>query len=559
MDLNQLLNDERLLANLIGVHAAIGVILLASVLFRRLIKHGGEQVSRWTGLAWLDNLGKEAAKGMRAVLFWGTVTLMIVGIGSMVAYHVSGRDIRIDAKTWAGHLSGATLASFGIMVAKLVGLALGMALAYRLLQKARIFAETHVHHQLPRHVHPETPILTGQAPAVTPFGENSQPETDRRHQLEQTIRKWFTLLERFGIALLTLVGFWLAGRIVGFTDSDGWATLALRIATFLMVARLLTLSCRTLFHLFANLGNKYLDSGKFQRYWERIVRLFPLGERCFEAAIWIFAASQCAESLSFIAFVAKFGNAIVQCIGIFFGTRVLIEVLHVFINEILGVYREDRADDQKGQTLVPLLESVSQYVLYFGCVLMMLRVFEVDTTPILAGAGVVGLAVGLGAQNLVADVVAGFFILFENQFLVGDIVQVGDACGRVEAINIRNTQIRDESGKLYFIPNGQIKTVINFSKGYVNAVVDIKVPTSSNLDQVMRDMAEAGRRLRERRREVTGETVIKGLVDLTPGDMTIRAVTRVQPGAHVVVQLEYRKILKDVFDETARTTHKLAA
>ena len=203
---------------------------------------------------------------------------------------------------------------------------------------------------------------------------------------------------------------------------------------------------------------------------------------------------------------------------------------------------------------MPLLGSLSQYVIYFGSVLMMLRVFEIDTTPILAGAGVVGLAVGLGAQNFVADVVAGFFILFENQFLVGDIVQVGDAVGRVEAINIRHTQIRDEGGKLYIIPNGQIKTVINFSKGYVNAVVDIKVPTTTNLDQVMRDMAEAGRRLRERRREVMGETVIKGLVDLTPTEMVIRAVTKAQPGTHLTMQQEYRKILKEVFDEGARMT-----
>jgi moderate conductance mechanosensitive channel len=155
--------------------------------------------------------------------------------------------------------------------------------------------------------------------------------------------------------------------------------------------------------------------------------------------------------------------------------------------------------------------------------------------------------------------VSGFFILFENQYLVGDIVQIGDAMGRVEAINIRHTQIRDDNGKLFIIPNGQIKTVVNFSKGYVNAVVDLKVPTSTNLDQVMRDMSEAGRRLRERRREVMGETAIKGLVDLTLNDMVIRAVTKVQPGTHLSVQNEYRKILKEVFDEAVRTPKALAA
>ena len=248
-----------------------------------------------------------------------------------------------------------------------------------------------------------------------------------------------------------------------------------------------------------------------------------------------------------------------QCIGIFFGTRVVIELLHVFINEAFGMFNEENADESKGATLVPLLESVSRYAIHFGSVLMMLRVIGVDTTPILASAGVIGLAIGLGAQSFVSDVVSGFFILFEEQYFVGDIVQIGDAQGRVEAINIRHTQIRDENGKLYIIPNGQIKTVINFSKGYVNAVVDVKVPTSTSLDQIMRDMAEAGKRLRDRRREVMADTVIKGLVDLTPSDMVIRAVTKVQPGMHLTMQQEYRKILKEVFDEAARNMNKALA
>jgi small conductance mechanosensitive channel len=309
----------------------------------------------------------------------------------------------------------------------------------------------------------------------------------------------------------------------------------------------------------ANLGNSQFDKGRFHRYWERVVRLFPFGERCFEAAVWIFAATQCINALVFIELIAKYGDAIVQCIGIFFGTRVVIELLHVFINEAFGMYQEDRSEDQKGQTLVPLLESVSRYVIYFGSFLMMVNAFGFPTSPILASAGVVGLAVGLGAQSFVSDLVSGFFILFEEQYFVGDIVQIGDASGRVEAINIRNTQIRDENGKLFIVPNGQIKTVVNFSKGYVNAVVDIKAPTSANLDQVMRDMLEAGKRLRERRKEVMAETVIKGLVDLTPSDMVVRAVTKVQPGTHLSMQQEYRRILKEVFDESAKATMKALA
>jgi moderate conductance mechanosensitive channel len=553
MDLSKWLNDERLLANLIGIHVVLAVLLVLSVVLRRTLKSASEQLARWTGLQWLDAISKEAGKGMRAVLFWSTVTLMVASIASMAAYHLSGRDLRADVKESYADLTSAHLLAFGAIVGKLVLLAIGAAIAFRLVRRLRVFLESFVHHHLPKHVHPDSlPAPTDGD--VLPINSAAEPRpiSERRQNLEETIRRWFTLLERFGAALGLVAAFWIGGRIIGLHDVDDWAHLVFRIMAFFMVARLLTLGCRTMFHVFANLGNKHLDKGSFHRYWERIVRLFPLGERCFEAAVWIFAAAHCADALTFIAFVSRFGTGIVQCIGIFFGTRVAIELLHVFINEAFGMYKDEETDDQKGQTLVPLLESLSQYVLYFGSVLMMLRVFEVDTTPILAGAGVVGLAVGLGAQNFVTDLVSGFFILFENQYLVGDFVQIGDATGKVEAINIRTTQIRDESGKLVIIPNGQIKTVVNFSKGYVNAVVDIKVPTTSNLDQVMQDMAEAGKRLRERRREVTGETMIKGLVELTPGDMTIRAVTKVQPGTHLIMQQEYRKMLKEVFDERAR-------
>jgi moderate conductance mechanosensitive channel len=552
MDLSKVLNDDRLLANLITIHVVLAVLVIISIILRKLLKNGGEQIARWTGFTWLEGVGKEAVKGMHSMLFWITVGLMIVMVASTAVYHVAGRDARNDFVSLSEQVTLTHLTALGIAIGKLVGLMIGIALSFRLVRRLRVFLEVYVHHHLPRHVLPEAAAV----PAAT-----SGPAADgeRHPHLEETIRRWFTLFERYLLVLSVLGGFWLAGHIVGVESTDRWSKLVLQVVTFFMAARLLTLACRTMFHVVANLGNKHLDKGHFHRYWDRIVRLFPLGERCFEAAVWIFAAAQCARALDFIIFIARYGDGIVQCIGIFFCTRVLIELLHVFINEAFGMYKEDRVEDPKGRTLVPLLESLSQYVFYFGSVLMMLRVFEIDTTPILAGAGVVGLAVGLGAQNLVGDVVAGFFILFENQYLVGDIVQIGDAMGRVEAINIRSTQIRDESGKLVIIPNGQIKTVVNFSKEFVNAVVDIKVSTSANLDTVMRDMLEAGKRMKARRSEVMADTVIKGLVDLTPNDMVIRAVTKVQPGTHLTMQQEYRRILKEVFDESARATMKVAA
>jgi small conductance mechanosensitive channel len=555
MDLNALvnsvLNNERLLANLIGIHVVLGGLLVFSVGLRKLFKHSTKRFVRWSELKWLHGLDRQAHRSLRCGLFWLTLGLMALAIAAMAIYHYCERDIRADLRDWQSRLTGTQIFTFGIVLGKLVVLAVLAGVALRLIRRLGSFLEAVVQHSLPRQLPP--PIVPAEA------SRGDRPHLEHRLNYEATVKRWFAMLQRFASAAVILGCIWLAGRIVQVPEVDVLAALALRIVAIITGARLLTLSCRTVSYALAGLGDRHLGHSKFHRYWDRVVRLLPFGERCFEAAVYITAASMCVRELEFIAFVASYGTKIVQCIGLFFGTRVLIELLSVFINEAFGMYKEDRPVDQKGLTLVPLLQSFCQYTLYFGSGLFMLRVFEVDTTPILAGAGILGLAGGLGAQSLVTDVVSGFFILFENWYLVGDIVQIGDAVGRVEAVSIRHTQVRDEQGKLFIIPNGQIKTVTNFSKGYVNAVVDIKVPATTNLARVMQDLAEAGRRLRQKRIEVLAETVVKGLIDLTPSDMVVRAVTKVQPGTHLLMQQEYRRLLKEVFDEARDAPKALAA
>jgi small conductance mechanosensitive channel len=545
---DSVLNNERLLANLIGIHLVLAALILLSVAARKTFKHGTQRLIRWTEIAWLNRIHKQAHRSLRGIMFWLTLALMILACAGMALYHYAGQDIRTDLREWYAQLTGAQILAFGIVLGKIVIVAVVVGIAFRVVSQLCAFLEAVVQHHLPT-----------QMPTPADAPRQDRPYLDHRISYEKTVRRWFIMIERLGLTAIVLGGVWVAGRVGDIPHVATFAALLLRILTIITLARLLTLSCRTLSFVLASVGDQHLGKGKFQRYWDRVLRLVPFGERCFEAAVYIMAASMCVRELEFIAFVYSYGAKIVQCIGIFFGTRVLIELLYVFINEAFGMYQEDRPIDQKGLTLVPLLQSMSQYGLYFGSGLFMLRVFEVDTTPILAGAGILGLAGGLGAQSLVTDVVSGFFILFENWYLVGDIVQIGDSVGRVEAVSIRHTQIRDEQGKLYIIPNGQIKTVTNFSKGYVNAVVDIKVPASTNLAHIMRDMAEAGRRLRDTRHEVLADTIVKGLIDLTPGDMVIRAVTKVQPGTHLMMQQEYRRLLKEVFDEAQAAGPKAMA
>ena len=452
----------------------------------------------------------------------------------------------------ANQLTAREIFDFGLAVGELTVLAIAVYFVLRVIQKPKGFLENYALAHLPQ----KCPL------GFDRLGADGETITEQEHQERQhrNVKHWFHLLERFAMCTVVLTGIWIAGHILKIIGPvDKVIGFAIRMLTIVMVGRLLILSCRTISHALAELGNRHLGQSKFTRYWERVTRLFPFGEKCFEAAVYITAASLCVLAMSNIEVIAQFGPLLVQCIGIFFVTRVLIELSTVLLNQAFGMYDEDKPIDQMAKTLVPLLQSVCQYGLYFGSGLMMMNVFGLPTTSILAGASSLGLAVGLGAQSMVTDVVSGFFILFENQYLVGDMVQICDAQGRVEAVSIRHTQVRDEQGKLYIIPNGQIKSVINFSKGYVNAVVDIKIPTNTPLEQVIKDLAEAGHRLRQARREVMADTIVKGLVDLTPSDMTIRAVTRVQPGTHLTMQNEYRRHLKEVFDQRQAKPVSLAA
>ena len=512
------LSDDRLLFNLIALHALLGLILLVSILLRRALVHGGDNIARLTGLRWLRGASQEAARKLGSFLFLATLGVMGIAVVTFILYHLAGRDVRSDIVHWYEQLTWQEIVQLLVSVGELAALLCGAWLAGRYC--CRLLPWLH--------------DCVGQA-----LGEK-----------EKSLSRWSVMLERYAMILLSLAVVWCAGHIVGLGKmADKVVGSVFPVVVIVSLAHLLILSCRTLSQALAAWGSRSLGTGKLQRYWERVTRLFPFGERCFEAAVFVAAASLCIRRFTFIAVVAGFGPRIVECIGIFFGTRVLIELLQVLLNEAFGVYEEGAAMDQKRLTLVPLLQSLSQYVLYFGSGVMMLDVLGVPTSPILAGAGILGLAGGLGAQSLVTDVVSGFFILFENQYLVGDYVRINDAAGRVEAVSIRTTQIRDEQGRLHTIPNGQIKRVINYSKTYVIAQVDLKLPADRNVDDVFQAMTEAGRRLRQMHKEVLADTVIKGIVDLTPDDMTVRAVTKVHPGTHHAMQNEYRRLLKEVFDE----------
>jgi small conductance mechanosensitive channel len=172
-------------------------------------------------------------------------------------------------------------------------------------------------------------------------------------------------------------------------------------------------------------------------------------------------------------------------------------ILNLISRFIHRIFRISRRDPQKDKTLETLLASALRYLIYAVAIMLVLGQF-IDITPIIAGAGVLGLAVGIGAQSLVKDIITGFFIIFEDQFHVGDLVEInGQVTGRVEELGLRLTTIREWNGKKFYIANSEIKTVRNYNREELRAVVTATFPFEEDpsrirkvLEQVCREVEE---------------------------------------------------------------------
>jgi small conductance mechanosensitive channel len=150
---------------------------------------------------------------------------------------------------------------------------------------------------------------------------------------------------------------------------------------------------------------------------------------------------------------------------------------------------------KRAQTLGQLSQNVLNVVVTSIALLMVLRELGVDIVPMLTGAGIVGVALGFGAQYLVRDVIAGFFLILENQVRVGDVAEINGTGGSVEAVNLRTIVLRDFEGTLHIFQNGAIDTLANRSKDFAYYVVELTVPYGQNTDQVIDVMKDAGREL----------------------------------------------------------------
>lgn len=239
--------------------------------------------------------------------------------------------------------------------------------------------------------------------------------------------------------------------------------------------------------------------------------------------------------------VQKLGLVILTCIVLLWAVQLIGRAVRKAVddgNSDVTTEAERRAD-----TLASVLNHLAWVLVAAFVVLSTLQEFGVNVGPLVAGAGIAGVALGFGAQSLVKDWIAGFFLLMENQFGVGDIISVDSShTGTVERMTLRVTQIRDAEGKAHYLPNGSISQVVVLSKDFARALVDIEIDFDADIDGVMALLGQVGAGLaQEWPDRLLEATQVLGVENIGANGIMLRTLTKVAPGKQWEVARELRK------------------
>jgi len=215
------------------------------------------------------------------------------------------------------------------------------------------------------------------------------------------------------------------------------------------------------------------------------------------------------------------------------------------------VLREDELT-LRVKTLSKLFNWIGGFVVFGLIIYMLLENLGISVAPLLAGAGIIGLAFGFGGQYLIRDLINGLFILIEGQYRISDVVKIGEYGGLVENINLRITTLRDLRGRIIIVPNGEIKTVVNYTKEYAQALLDIGVAYKENVDKVMDVIKQVGEEMRGDKyfgRLILGDLEMLGVDDFADSAVIIKFRMKTLPIRQWEVMREFRRRLKNRFDE----------
>lgn len=248
------------------------------------------------------------------------------------------------------------------------------------------------------------------------------------------------------------------------------------------------------------------------------------------------------------AIIERLFRIIIISISMYIIIKLCNKLIEKFVDKQVKSKLRFTLEPQKAITIGEVLKSVVKYLVYFlGITMMFYDIFSKIPVAI-ASAG--GFAIGFGAQSLVKDLINGIFILFEDQYGVGDHITIGQFTGIVESIGIRTTIIRDFTGDLHLIPNGNVLEVTNHSRGDIRFVVDVKISYEENADRAIEIIKETNSNFQEKHiEELRGSIEVLGIVSLNVTGVTIRVVGRAKPLSQWTMERELRKEIREALDK----------
>ena len=245
------------------------------------------------------------------------------------------------------------------------------------------------------------------------------------------------------------------------------------------------------------------------------------------------------------------GESVLKIIAILIISGLLIRIGKIAIHNFFKVRTRAplRISERREATLMKLLENILSYAVYFISIMMILSALTINVQAMLAGAGIVGLAVGFGAQSLVKDIITGFFIIFEDQFSVGDYVRIGPFEGTVEEIGLRTTKIKSFTGEINILPNGSIIEVTNFSLYNSVAVLDIGIAYEGDIEYTEKVLQEYLETTTEKYPELVKAPELLGVQQFGASEVVLRIVAETLPMKHWYIGRQLRKDIKLILDE----------
>lgn len=207
---------------------------------------------------------------------------------------------------------------------------------------------------------------------------------------------------------------------------------------------------------------------------------------------------------------------------------------------------------QQIQTISTVLNSVANVAVIFTATLMVLSILEMHIEPLLASAGIAGLAIGFGAQTLVHDFINGFFVLLEDKYNIGDTIRVAGVKGVVEDMTLRRTVLRDDDGTVHIIPNSQIQIVSNMTRDWAQLALRVAVAYNESSDKVIALLKQVGEEIRnnpEFAEDIVSEVQVPGIDRVANGEVDYLVLVKTRPNKQYPISREFRRRIKDCFEK----------